>query len=152
MGHVRYIGETYWVIQWRKKLLRISEVISALMYIKTWYLDFFSIYYFNFQIEDNIYFIDLKSCCPSKRHKRHQHFQHLNSGYTEKDETGADSYIHPPNDIEKIIEILDEERKMLDAIDGEGSTLENCMSKEIFGKENVDLPIRSDVAAVSYMA
>ncbi|XP_061169289.1 uncharacterized protein LOC133178587 [Saccostrea echinata] len=91
--------------------------------------------------------LDIKTCCPnSKRHGRHRHFQHLwNHEETEENmmqESSVTEYSRPMSEhIEKILEIMAEEGKTLDAINGGKGTLSMCISKEIFDNENTSIPV-----------
>jgi hypothetical protein len=67
-------------------------------------------------------------------------------------EPHAMSYIELQNDeTRKIIEIMDEERRTLSGVSEGKATLEECISMEIYGKENADLPIRYVVAEFSFV-
>lgn len=86
---------------------------------------------------------ELMPCCQpaGKRHGLHQHYKHIpkkNKLIYQKDDTlwpeglsDDDKHIHG---------ILAEEGRQL-VLGGKG-TLEKCISREVFGNEDVDLPIR----------
>ncbi|XP_062585230.1 uncharacterized protein LOC134246897 [Saccostrea cucullata] len=97
--------------------------------------------------------LDIKTCCrEKKRHGRHTHFQHLWNQDESEDNTMRESsitdYCKPMSKhIEKILEIMEEEGKTLDAIDGGKGTLQMCISKEIFDNENTSIPVRFEIIA-----
>lgn len=80
-------------------------------------------------------------CCPpaGKRHGLHQHYKHI-PGNKKRDNTpwpGGISY-----DDKHVNDILAEEGRQLELVLGGKGTLANCISKEVFGEEDKDLPIR----------
>ncbi|XP_062609269.1 uncharacterized protein LOC134271018, partial [Saccostrea cucullata] len=92
--------------------------------------------------------LDIKSCCPNLgRHGRHRHFQHLwNNDEPEErsmmQESRIIKYCNPMNrHIEIIHEIMAEEGKTLDAINGGKGSLQMCISKEIFDDEDARIPV-----------
>lgn len=97
----------------------------------------------NFDIFNSM-FKDLKPCCPPvKRHGRHQHYQNIlgNKNFIiERDDS------HWPGTLEdiymRINELLSEEGRQLDMVNGGKGTLSQCLSKEIYGNEDTELEIR----------
>ncbi|XP_062585211.1 uncharacterized protein LOC134246881 [Saccostrea cucullata] len=91
--------------------------------------------------------LDIKSCCPSLgRHGRHRHFEHLwNHDEPEgkiMQESRISKYFTPMNKhIEIIHEIMAEEGKTIDAINGGKGTLQMCISKEIYDEEDARIPV-----------
>jgi hypothetical protein len=129
--------------------------MSALIYIKNLNFDIslLSVYCVLNVYDRNVCILGLKPCCQASRHSLHQHFQYLQRADIERNEMPelhTMSYIELRNDeTRKIIEIMDEERRSLGDVNGGKATLDECISMEIYGKENVDLPIRYVVAEYS---
>lgn len=90
-------------------------------------------------------FKDLKPCCPpkNKRHGRHQHYQNILGNKTLKIETDDTPWPGSLDDVYmRINELLVEEGRQLNMINGGKGTLSQCLSKEIYGDEDTELEIR----------
>uniref|UniRef100_A0A8W8JJA3 Apolipoprotein L3 n=1 Tax=Magallana gigas TaxID=29159 RepID=A0A8W8JJA3_MAGGI len=87
--------------------------------------------------------LDLIPCCPPKsRHGLHEHYKHIlenNKLPDQRDITPWPGGL--PNDIKHINDILAEEGRQLEHLLGGKGTLAQCISKEVFGDEDVELPI-----------
>lgn len=89
-------------------------------------------------------FLGLESCCkPNKRHGIHQHYKHIlenNKCIDQKDNTPWPGGLH--DDVKHINDILAEEGRQLEHLLGGKGTLFQCISKDVFGDEDEELPIR----------
>lgn len=87
---------------------------------------------------------ELMPCCPpASRHGLHQHYKHLpvkNKLIYQRDDTPWPGGL---SDNDKYInDILAEEGRQLELLLGGKGTLAKCISKEVFGNEDVELPMR----------
>ncbi|XP_062574698.1 uncharacterized protein LOC134236538 [Saccostrea cucullata] len=78
----------------------------------------------------------LEPCCPVGRHGTHKHFSTIKDSQIVPNDQ-ISSYQSPlDRHVEKVIEVLDTQGRKLDQINGGKGSLEQCLSREIFGDEN----------------
>lgn len=87
---------------------------------------------------------DLKPCCPpERRHGLHQHYQRILKNDTRLYERDDEQWLGTlDEDAIFINEMLAEEGRQLDMIQGGKGTLAQCLGKEIYGNEDTELQIR----------
>lgn len=92
---------------------------------------------------DRIRSLDLVPCCrPKSRHGLHEHYKHIwknNKFPIQRDGTPWPGGL--PDDDLHTNDILAEEGRQLELLLGGKGTISQCISKEVFGDEDVELPI-----------
>ncbi|XP_061169296.1 uncharacterized protein LOC133178591 isoform X2 [Saccostrea echinata] len=77
----------------------------------------------------------LEPCCPVGKHGTHKHFSTIKDFQIVPNDQ-ISSYQSPlDRHVEKVIEVLDTQGRKLDQINGGKGSLEQCLSREIFGDE-----------------
>ncbi|XP_062569722.1 uncharacterized protein LOC134231773 [Saccostrea cucullata] len=78
----------------------------------------------------------LEPCCPVGRHGTHRHFSAIQDSQIVPNDQISSYQIPLDRHVEKVIEVLDTQGRKLDQINGGKGSVEQCLSKEIFGDEN----------------